>query len=1161
MVGCAPDQGPDGHDRAVSEISSGAATLVGRQRELGELAGALAGVARGHGRMFLLEGEPGIGKTHLATALSEHARTSNFTVLWGRCWEDGGAPAFWPWTQILRGLVSDRLDQTNGDTHEPLLARVAAIVPELAAVPGGTDADDQVVVTGRFALFDDVATILRQAAASGPLLLVFDDVHAADVDSLRLLQFVARDLPHGRIAIVATYRADDASHTGAGALLARMGRDGRVLPLRGLTEAEVGEFVEQIAGEPARSGVVRIVHRATKGNPLFVDSITHLLVAEQRLHDLGSSSPDSPGRVSLPLPPNIREAIGMRLAALDESTRDVLRVASVLGRSFTVSTLAAVLGRSPSDLVGLLDVSVEHGALTPITSIAGSYAFDHMLVRDTLYGELDARRRHELHRRVGTELESRYADDADRHATELAHHFLLAADSPDTVLRAVEAATRAGQRAMTLAAYDEAAELFTRALETFASSAVSEPRRRCDLLLALGAARIRSGDTTAGRAVYLEAASIARQHRLPEQLAAAAIGYAGMTGYYFSGRRDDTLVAILEEALDALPDGDSEMRARLLARLSVAVYWSDLDGRRFELSEEAVAMARRIRDRSTLAMTVHSRRYAQWGPENVEQRLADATQCLQLSLEANDLELAVSSRRWRFTDLLEDGDAPAAERELDAHDALAQRLRQPFLLGLSTQFRALWAIMQGQFAQGEALAVEARQLAERAGNPNAALVFGQQMFPVWLQRHRVDELGALLAAMRRAAPHPATASAMALIEVELGDVESATAVLAQLATPGLTKFRHDMLFLPGLAHLSLLCARLGDDERAEHLYELLVPYAGRFVIAGAPAQACWGPVDHYLGILAAQSGVHEVAIDHFEAALYMNRRLGSASLSAQTRCEYGLLLRRHDDLTPRAAEHLSAARRTAQALDMAGVLERLESEGVATPAAPPDVPVLPVAERATAGSSADGVEVGTPGGVACALRNNGEYWTVTTERGISHVRDSKGVHHLADLLSRPRRRVHVMELGGAPPGTASSAIRAASTGELDEAGLGYSDGFGDAGDVLDDVAKSAYRHRLEELDESIAEAERFNDIARASQLGEERDLLIDELSRSVGIGGRSRRAASATERARVNVTRAIRSAIRRIAEVDPIAGRHLDATIVTGTYCVYEPDRAVVHHL
>ena len=1119
---------------------------MGRQRELGELVGILPAVAAGQGRLFLLEGEPGIGKTHLASALTEHARSAGFTVLWGRCWEDGGAPAFWPWTQVLRGLVNDRLARTNGDTQEPLLARVAAIVPELAALHGDPDADDQAVVTGRFALFDDVATILRQAAAAGPMLLVFDDVHAADLDSLRLLQFVARDLPHGRIGIVATFRSADAAQTGAGALLSRMGRDGRVLPLRGLSEPEVAEFVEQIAGEPARSAVVKTVHRATKGNPLFVDSITHLLVAEQRLHDLDRASPDAPGRVALPLPPNIQDAIAMRLELLDDATRDVLRVASVIGRSFTVVTLAAVLERATSELAEPLAHAVGFGTIVADASIANVYTFDHMLVRDTLYGELDGRRRCELHGRVGTALERKYGDDVDSHATELAHHYLLAADTPESVVRAVDAATRAGQRAIALAAYDEAAGLFTRALETYASSSVSQPARRCELLLALGAARIRSGDIPAGRAVYLEAASVARQYLLADQLADAAIGYAGMTGYHFSGRRDDTVVATLEEALGALPPGDSEMRARLLARLSVGVYWSDLDGRRFELSEEAVAMARRLRDRSTMAMTIHSRRYAQWGPDNLDQRLADATQCLQLALEANDLELAVSARRWRFTDLLEDGDGPSAEREIDAHDALARRLRQPFLLALTAQFRALWSVMQGQFARGEELALEARQHSERAGNPNAALVYGQQMFPVWLQRRRSDDLGALLAIMRRSAPHPATAAATALIEAELDQTESAAAVLAQLATPGLTKFRHDMMFLPGLAHLSLLCQALEDEQRAEHLYELLAPYAGRFVVAGAPAQACWGPVDHYLGILAALSSQHDVAVDHFESALYLNRRLGSASLTAQTRCEYGLLLRSRGDRTL-AAEHLDAARRAAQSLELVRVLQRIDAAPLGAPM-PDNVTMLPVAGAAR-----------LPGGVGCTLRRDGEFWTITTERGSLHVRDTKGLHHLADLLARPHQRLHVMELIGDQSAIGAAAIRTATVGELDEAGVGYSDGFGDAGEAIDDVAKTAYRNRLDELDEAIAEAERFNDIAKASRLGEERDLLIDELARSVGLGGRPRRAASASERARVNVTRAIRSAIRRIGEVDAAAGRYLDSTIVTGTYCVFEPDRAVVH--
>lgn len=1121
-----------------------AATLVGRQRELGELAGALPAVAAGQGRLFLLEGEPGIGKTHLVTALGEHAANAGFTVLWGRCWEDGGAPAFWPWTQVLRDLVGERQGSAHGEASESLLSRVAAIVPELAAAKRAPDgSEDHTFVTGRFALFDDVATILRQAAASGPLLVLFDDVHGADLDSLQLLQFVARDLPHGRIALVATYRPDDAARSGAGALLTRMRRDGRVLPLRGLTEPEVAEFVHQIAGEPARSAVVKTVHRATKGNPLFVDSIAHLLVAEHRLHDLDRVSPDAPGRVALPLPPNIREAIAMRLEALDDTTRDVLRVASVIGRSFTVAALAAVLGQSPSELAGPLDRAAHLGTIVVGSSLTASYRFDHMLVRDTLYSELDVRRRRDLHARVGDALEAQYGDDADNHATELAHHFLLAAGSPESVLKAVDAASRAGQRATALFAYEEAAELFARALETYESSTVSEPERRCDLLLALGAARIRSGDTTAGRSVYLDAASVARQFHLSAHLAQAAIGYAGMTGYHFSGRRDDVLVAILEEALNALPPGDSEMRARLLARLAVGLYWSDLDGRRFELSEEAVAMARRLRDRSTLAMTIHSRRYAQWGPDNLDQRLADATQCLQLALEANDIELAVSSRRWRFTDLLEDGDGPAAERELDAHDALARRLRQPFLFALTAQFRAVWAAMQGRFDRAEELAREAQHHSERAGNPNAALVFGQQMLPVWLQQQRAEDLGALLTAMRRSAPHPATAAAMALIDAELGATESAAAVLAQLATPGLTKFRHDMLFLPGLAHLCLVCQALGEDDRTAHLYELLAPYAGRFVVAGAPAQACWGPVDHYLGILAAMCGERDMAVDHFESALYLNRRLGSASLTAQTRCEYGLLLRAHDGRNPLAEEHLDAAKRSARALEMRRVLHRIEA-----------APTSAVHDRGTVTPSSATRKTAA---VPVSLRRDGEFWTITTERGIAHVRDSKGLRHLADLLAQPERRLHVIDLATEQPGTGSGAVRIATAGELDEAGVGYSTGFGDAGEAIDDAAKSAYRRRLEELDEAIAEAESFNDLERASRLAEERDLLIDELARSVGLAGRSRRVASATERARVNVTRAIRSAIRRISEVDAAAGRYLDATVVTGTYCVFEPDRIV----
>ena len=231
----------------------------------------------------------------------------------------------------------------------------------------------------------------------------------------------------------------------------------------------------------------------------------------------------------------------------------------------------------------------------------------------------------------------------------------------------------------------------------------------------------------------------------------AAIGYAGITGYYFSGRRDETLVALLEEALGALPPGDSEMRVRLLARLSVALYWSDLDGSPLRAERggrgDGQTVARSgdpgdgdpqptVRPMGTGQLRAASRR---------RQRSAGTWRSRPTSSR-----LAVSASRWRFTDLLEDGDVAAADHELDSHAELAERLHQPFLLAHTTQFRALRAIMQGRFRDGEALAEDARLQAQRAGNPLAGTVHGAQMFPVWWQRGEHEQLDAFLrTALRR----------------------------------------------------------------------------------------------------------------------------------------------------------------------------------------------------------------------------------------------------------------------------------------------------------------------------------------------------------------------------------------------------------------------------
>jgi hypothetical protein len=334
-------------------------------------------------------------------------------------------------------------------------------------------------------------------------------------------------------------------------------------------------------------------------------------------------------------------------------------------------------------------------------------------------------------------------------------------------------------------------------------------------------------------------------------------------------------------------------------------------------------------------------------------------------------------------------------------------------------------------------------------------------------------------------------------------------------------------------------------HHVEEIYDLLRPYAGRIVIAGAPAQACWGSVDHYLGVLAAQAGHADWAADHFEEALVIGARLGCPALLAETRLELGALLldgSARDSDSERAHALLAAAGRTAEALDLQRV-----TIGV-------DAALGASGERRRAEPAAVSSTAPVVGNAECSLRRDGDFWTVITPRGSVHVRDAKGMRHLALLLGQPGQPLHVFDLaGGGGAGAAGGIDELVESAEI---GIGVVDGFGDAGEVLDEAAKVAYRRRLDDLEEAIAEAERFNDIGRVAQLGAERDMLVEQLAQAVGLGGRDRRAVSVSERARVNVTRAIRSAIRKIGELDPAAGHYLDTCVVTGAYCLFDPRRS-----
>ena len=439
--------------------------MVGRDGELGELLAGLDDVAAGSGRLFLLAGDPGIGKSRLAHEAAARARERGFKVAWGRCWEAGGAPAYWPWVQSLRALVrcagSEELRSYLG-VGAPFVAQIVAEVAEIlpdVRWPSSTGAE-----AGRFRLFDAVATFVRNAGAVQPLMLVLDDLHAADAPSILLLRFVARELGDTRVLVLGAYRDVelDRDHPLTVAL-AELSREpvARHVPLPGLAEGAVARLVQHITGVMPREGVVAAVHRCTEGNPLFVGEAVRLLAAEGRLERAGD-----PAGLRLAIPEGIREVIERRVARLPEECGRVLGLASVFGRDFSLHALGQLSKFSAGELLDTLDESIAAGMVAAVPGVPGRFRFTHGLIRDTLYDRFPVGQRLRLHQQAGEALEGFYQQDLDPHLAELAHHFFEAAagGGAGEAGKAVGYAERAGRRAMALLAYEEAARLFRMAL-------------------------------------------------------------------------------------------------------------------------------------------------------------------------------------------------------------------------------------------------------------------------------------------------------------------------------------------------------------------------------------------------------------------------------------------------------------------------------------------------------------------------------------------------------------------------------------------------------------------------------------------------------------------------------------------------------------------------
>ena len=535
-------------ERNELRIRSSEAAFVGREHELEYGLRTLEDALGARGRLLLLAGEPGIGKSRMADELAEVARRRGFHVVWGRCWEAGGAPAYWPWVQSLRALIRELDANALQEALAAGAVYLAQLIPEIAGLVGTLPSPvTQDPDSARFSLFDSVTTFLKNLAVARPLMLVLDDLQVADTPSLLLLRFMAGSLGDHRILLLGTYRDTElgGDHP-LSTTLAELLRDHTVrrLNLRGLTREDVANLITAAAGFNPTDGLVRGLHEGTEGNALFVSEVIRLLLEEGQLQE----DMTEPAKVGLPQ--SVREVIGRRLEHLSTECVRTLTLASVLGREFSLDALSRLTERGVDETLGLLDEALGARVITDAPGAKGRLRFSHVVIRESLYDDAGLARRIQVHRRTAEVLEALYADDIDAHLAELAYHFLEGAPGGE-VTKAIDYARRAGDTALTLLAYEEAARLYRMALQGLELRAPSDPVARCDLLLNLGDALARGGDQSGSRDIFLYAADLARAHHLKEQLARAALGYGGPLVWLRAGD-DRHVIPLLEDGLAAI---------------------------------------------------------------------------------------------------------------------------------------------------------------------------------------------------------------------------------------------------------------------------------------------------------------------------------------------------------------------------------------------------------------------------------------------------------------------------------------------------------------------------------------------------------------------------------------------------------------------------------
>jgi DNA-binding SARP family transcriptional activator len=844
----------------------GPSVFADRRMEREALVQALTGVASSGRQVAFVTGEPGIGKTRLVTEFAHEAHARGTLVLAGRC-DDGLSLPYQPFVEALEHLVAhlpgELLERHIAEYGDSIARLVPALWTRSHEGPGGAAEPSE---SERYVLFRAIEALLAAAGEDGPMLLVLEDLHWAELPTLKLLRRLLTAPRSWALMLVATCRVD-----GLGAdhplreLLADVHREPRVLrlDLTGLQSADVLDLLRGIENVPpgaADHHLARTLEASTNGNPFFITELV------RGLAETGAIVTED-GRLLLAegvdltsdLPVSISETLARRLGRIPEAVRRCLGVAAVVGEEFDLDLVSAVADAETAP--GSLQLAVHGAVLIEVPGRTARFRFAHALMQRYLYRELGAARQAQLHRQIALAMEAR-ADQGGRQLAELARHWAQALDSD--VGKALDYSILAGDEALDKLAPDEA--------------------RRCELLIKRGEAERQAGDRSF-RETLLEAAGIAQRIGDEDKLVLAALGNTrGMQSE--TGIVDEERIATLDSALAVVGADDSPERARLVAMQAAELMYSREWAPRARLSDEALAIARRLDDADALITVLNMRFVTLLAPETLAERLANTIEAVAVAERLSDPLVRFYAYHWRAYACIEAGDILAARSWVAREQDIADRFRQPTTLWLRRADEANLAIIAGKLDLAEELSTAALEIG-RHSEPDALACHAAQRTSIAFERGRLGELVPLLQQAADDNPGvPGFRVTLALALSEAEHPEEARKLVELSLASNFGDLPDDVTWLAVVCIYALVCSRLGHVPAAAVLYRMLEPWSEQIAF---PAFGVWGPVGLYLGSLALLLGELDAAEHHLLEAARAAIRAGAPIWEAHAASQLGRL--------------------------------------------------------------------------------------------------------------------------------------------------------------------------------------------------------------------------------------------------------------------------------